>query len=185
MSAIKGLVDRTRLAFNRLTQQEQMFVVVGSLAGLFFLLLIVALTVSSATHKIEKRTRINKAKLEELVRLQGEYKWRKQASERKIRAFKRKSKVLLVKSVEDAAKKSGVDLRDIKPSKGKANEDGVRESRVRLKASKLSADRLEDFLKRLDQLGDETVLRELKVTRPRRKDTLNVELTLTTYRIEG
>nr|ADD93380.1 hypothetical protein [uncultured marine bacterium MedDCM-OCT-S01-C143] len=87
--------------------------------------------------------------------------------------------------MEQAAKGAGVDLRDISPSSGKPNDSGVVESRVKLKARNLSADRLQDFLKRLEASPGDIVLRKVDVSKPYRKDTLELEVLVMSYRVEG
>jgi hypothetical protein len=43
-------------------------------------------------------------------------------------------------------------------------------------------DRLEDFLERLDAGPGVVVVRRLQVNKPYRRDTLNIEMTVTTYK---
>ena len=180
-----SIADRIRLSFSKLTQREQVIVLGGGVALYFFGLIVALSMASGAVDKIDHRTRINKAKLTELMRLQGEYKQRQREQKNKLASLRRSSRVSLVNLVEQAAKGAGVDLRDISPSSGKPNDNGVVESRVKLKARNLSADRLQDFLLRLETSRGEIIIRKIDVSKPYRKDTLNLEVAVTSYRLEG
>ena len=82
--------------------------------------------------------------------MQGEYKARQSERERRMRELAR-SKVRLISLVEEAARKSKVEIGQLRPETGEPNSDVVVESRVNLRATGLSVDRLKDFLERIEK----------------------------------
>ena len=106
----------------------------------------------------------------------------REAEQRKKLADLDKNKVRLVSLVEDVARQAGVEIGQLRPEDSEPSPEGVVESRVDLRASDISVDRLQDFLERLDKAPGVVVVRRLKVTKPYRRDTLNVEMTVTTYK---
>ena len=97
----------------------------------------------------------------------------------------RRSKVRLVSLVEDIAKKVQVEIGQLRPEEGEPGPDGIVESRVDLRATGLSADRLQKFLDEIEKAKGMVVVRRLKILRPYKKDVLNIELGLTTFNIKG
>ena len=172
---------RIRQAFNRLSQQEQFMVLIGGGALVLVILLGLGWGVSSAITSAEHRVTVKTDQLAKVVRLQGEYKAREREQKRKLGELA-KNKVRLVSLVEDVARQSGVEIGQLRPEDGEPSPEGVIESRVDLRASNLSVDRLQDFLERLDEAPGVVVVRRLKVTKPYRREALNVEMTVTTYK---
>jgi hypothetical protein len=170
-----------RQAFNRLSQQEQLMVLIGGGALTLVVLLGLGWGVSSAITRAEHRVKVKTDQLAEVVRLQGEYKAREREQKQKLAGLD-KNKVRLVSLVEDVARQSGVEIGQLRPEDSDPTPEGVVESRVDLRASNLSVDRLQDFLGRLDKAPGVVVVRRLKVTKPYRRDTLNIEMTVTTYK---
>ncbi len=185
MSALQIRIDTVRMAFGRLTQREQMMVVIGGALAVIIVLTGVGLMVSNGISKAERRVAVKTEALTEIIQLQGEYRARQKAQTQRLRSLKSKSNVRLVKLVEDAARNAGVNIGQLSPDEGEPNADGIIESRVDLRASGLSIDRLQDFLSRLESSAGMVIVRRLRVNRPYRKDTLSVDVTVTTYKIKG
>jgi len=187
MNAARDRLENVRLAFARLSAREQLMVAGGGAAGGLVLLLLLGLLVSAATRRAEHRVRVKSNTLTQVLLLQGEYKARQREQKERVRQLRRRSHVRLVKLVEDAARNAGVNdkISQLTPEKGEANEDGILESRVQLRASGLSIDRLQDFLSRLESTGSLVILRRLKITRPYRKDTLDIDLMVTTFKLKS
>jgi len=185
MSALQSRIDTARMAFTRLTQREQMIVIIGAVVGIGVVLIGIGVGVSSAIGRVERRVSVNTEILAQVLELAGDYQARQRAQDTRLRNLKGKSKVRLVKLVEDAALNAGVDIGQLSPDEGQANEDGIVESRVDLRAQGLSIDRLQDFLSRLESSGGMVIVRRLKVNKPYRKETLNIDLTVTTFRVKS
>lgn len=185
MSALTNRIDLARMAFGRLTQREQMIVVAGGALAAIIILTGVGLMVSNGISKAERRVAVKTEALTQIIQLQGEYKAREQAQSQRLRALKSKSGVRLVKLVEDAARNAGVDIGQLSPDEGEPNDDGIIESRVDLRASDLSIDRLQDFLSRLESSAGMVIVRRLRINKPYRKETLSVDVTVTTFKIKG
>jgi hypothetical protein len=181
MERIKELAEQVRAAFGRLTQREQFIVLGGGAAAVLTIFLLIGLLVSSAISKAENRVKLKTDQLTQVLQLQGEYKTRKREREAKLRELGR-SNVKLVSLVEDLARQAGVEIGQVKSEEGEPNADGIRELRADLKVSNLSADRLQKFLELIENAPGLVITRRLKVNRPFRKDTADIELTLTTYK---
>ena len=91
----------------------------------------------------------------------------------------------MVSLVEEAARKASVNIGQLRPEEGEPSADGVVESVVELRARGLSADRLQDFLTRLEQSRGIVIVKRLKINKPYRKDTVDIELTVTTFKVKS
>ncbi len=187
MKQFKELVERAKeklevgkAAFSRLTEREQLTVVGGGAAALLIIMLGVGLLVSTAIDRAEHRIKVKTDQLSQVLELQGEYKAREATRAQRMRELGR-SNVRLVSLVEETARAAGVEIGQLRPEDGEPNAEGIIESRVDLRATNLSADRLQDFLSRLEKAPGVIIMRRLKVNRPYRKDTVDIELTVATY----
>lgn len=178
---IRAQIEQLRASFERLNQREQITVVGGGAAALVIILFGVGLLVSSAIDKAEHRVKVKTDQLTQVMQLQGEYKAREAQRQQRMRELGR-SNVRLVSLIEDTARQAGVEIGQLRPDEAEPTPDGIIESRVDLRATNLSADRLQDFLSRLEKAPGVVIMRRLKVMRPYRKDTVDVEMTVTTFR---
>lgn len=184
MDKLKELVDSARVAFGRLTQREQLIVVSGTAVAAVLLLLLIGAGVSSAITREQHRVRVKTEQLMQVLALQGEYKTRQAERKQRLDVLAR-SNVRLVSLVEDSAKQAGVDIGQLRPEDGEPSADGVIESRVDLRASGMSADRLQDFLSRLETAQGVVVVRRLKIDKPYRRDTADIEMSISTFKLKG
>ncbi len=181
MDKLREQIALGREAFGRLTQREQLMVLGCAAAVVLTIFALVGMFVSSAISRAENRVKVKTDQLTQVLQLQGEYKARKTEREEKMRELG-KSNVRLVSMVEEFARQAGVEIGQLKPEDGEPNVEGVVESRVDLRVGGLSADRLQKFLELIDNSKELVITRRLKVTRPYKRDTVDVELTLTTYK---
>ena len=181
---IGRLVESLRQAFGRLTERQQFTVVSAGAGTLLFALLLFGLLIASGIHAAERRVKIKSGQFTEVLDQQSIYRARQQQRDEQMRALGR-TRMRLVSVVEQVARQAGVDIGQLRPDDSEPTADGVVESRVDLRASGLSADRLQKFLSLLENSPGVVVVRRLKVTRPYRKDVVDVELTVTTYRLKG
>lgn len=181
MERAKELTQNLRAAFDRLSQREQFIVLGGGAASVLVVFLLIGLLVSSAISKAENRVKVKTDQLTQVLQLQGEYRTRKREREEKLRELGR-SNVKLVSLVEDLARQAGAEVGQVKSEEGEPNADGIMESRVDVRVANLSADRLQKFLELLENAPGLVIARRLKINRPYRKDTVDVELTITTYK---
>ena len=184
MASPTGLIESARVALGRLSQREQLMALGGMGAGALVILLGLGLAVSSAIRRTEHRVKVKSGQLMEVMAHQGEYRARQREQQARMRELKRNA-VRLVHLVEDAARQAGVSIGQLRPEDGEPNDEGIVESRVELRASGLSADRLEDFLRRLEKAPGTVILRRMKINRPYRKDTVNLELSVITYKMKS
>lgn len=171
-------------ALGRLTERQQLMALGGISAGGLLFLLLIGLWIGSAIRGAEHRVEVKTKQLTELLELQGQYKLRQRQREEQLRQLGR-SQVRLVSLVEQAAKDAGVKIGQLRPEDKEPSSDGVIESRVDLRASELSIDRVQKFLSLLEDAEGIVVVRRLKLDRPYRKETLEMELTVTTYKLKG
>lgn len=184
VDSVRAQVDVVRDAFGRLTQREQILVLGAVAAVLLVMFMGIALSVSSAIDNAERRVRVKTDQLTQVVALQDEYKAREAQRQARLREVGR-SNTRLVSLVEDVARQAGVEIGQLRPEDGEPTADGVYESRVDLRATGLSADKLQDFLSRLETSPGVVIMRRLKIVRPYRKDVVDLELTVTTYRLKS
>ena len=184
--ALRSRLDALSLAFSRLTQREQVVVLGGGAVTGLMILIIIGALVSSAITRAEGRVKSKTGKLTQILELQGEYKAKERGQQDLKRQLSR-SKVKLVKLVEDAARQAGInkEIGRMQPQKGEPNAEGVYETTVDLTAANLSIDRLQDFLERLEKSPGVVIIDKLKVNKPYRKDTLSIEMTVITYKVES
>ena len=184
LSNLKTQLEPVRAAFGRLTQQEQLMVIAGASGVVVLLLIGLSVGVSSAIDRAEHRVTVKTDQLTQVLQLQGEYRTRTTEREARIKELGR-SNVRLVSVVEETARQAGVEIGQLKPEEGEPSPEGIVESRVDLKISNLSADRLQDFLSRLEKGPGVVMVRRLKVTRPYKRDTVDVEMTVTTFKLKA
>lgn len=171
-----------RAGFGRLSQQEQFIVLVSGGVATFVILVGLGWAVASAIDSAEHRVKVKTEQLSEVLRLQGEYRAKIAEKEARLLELDKSAKVRMVSMVEDIARQAGVEIGQLRPEDSEPTPDGIIESRLDLKVSNLSADRLQDFLDRLEKAPGLVVVRRLKLNRPYRRDTLDLEVTLTTYK---
>ena len=174
-----------RSAFERLTHREQLIVVGGGVGGFFIVMLGIGLLISSAIGSAEHRVNVKLDTLQKVLALEGEYRARELEQKRSLDRLKRNKGVRLISLVENAARQAGVDIGGLEPEEGEPNDEGIVEARVELRASKLSVDRLQDFLSRIQKTPGMIFIRRLQVNKPYRKDTLDVELVVSTYKAKS
>lgn len=184
MEKIRQFIDTARVAFGRLTQREQFIVVGGGAAASLLILIIIGMLVGGAISREERRVQVKTEQLSQVLALQGEYKARELEAQERLRKV-RSGDVRLVQLVEASAKQASVDIGQLRPEEGEPSGDGVVESKVDLRASGLSADRLQEFLNLLEAGPNLVVVRRLKINRPYRKDTADIELTVSTFKRKG
>jgi len=184
MNKVQELIQPLYAAYNRLTQREQMIVLGSVLGGFAVILILVGAGVSAAIAGTEHRVRIKSEQLAQVIQLQDEYKARKRQWENQLRELGR-SNIRLVSMVEEAAKQTGVEIGQLRPEDSEPSSDGVVESRVDLRVQNLSIDRLQNFLTRLEENKSFVVIRRMKIEKPYRKETLDVELTITNFKLKS
>ena len=184
MSKIQELVDSAELSFGRLTQREQFMIFGGGLGGGVLMLLLTGVMLASSINKVEHRIKVKSGQLNELIALQGEYKLRQVEKEQQLRGLRR-SKVRLVSLVEDIARRVEVEIGQLRPEEGEPGPDGIVESRVDLRANGLSIDRLQKFLNEIENAKGTVVIQRLKILKPYRKERLDIELGITTYKVKS
>ena len=184
MEKLQQLIDTLRVSVGRLTQREQFILAGGLAAGVFLILVLIGALVSSAIGREERNVQQKTGQLQQVLSLQSEYKLRQAERAERLRMLGR-SNVRLVSLIEDSARQAGVDIGQLRPEDGEASADGVVESRVDLRASGLSADRLQDFLNRLEKSAGIVIVRRLKISRPYRKDVAELEISVSTYKLKA
>jgi hypothetical protein len=183
---LRARLDQVSAAFGRLTQREQVIVIGGGVGGILFILLMIGMLISGAIGRAEDRVKTKTEALTQVLQLQGEYR-AKQQEQKDLMAQLSRAKVGLVKHVSEAARQAGIekDIGRMQPEEREPNAEGIFESRVEVTASNLSIDRLQDFLSRIEQAPGIVIIDKLRINKPFRKDTLDVELTVMTFQVKS
>ncbi len=184
MDKIRALIDEARVTFSRLTQREQLIAAGGAGTLLLVLLLGVGAVVSGAIASEEHRVQVKTEQLMQVLLLQSDYKARQAERDSRLRSLG-SSDIRPVPLVEGAAKAAGVDIGQLNQEDAKEGSDGIAESRTSLRAAGLSVDRLQDFLNRIDQSRGIVLVRRLKLTRPYKKDLVDVDMSISTYKVKA
>ncbi len=157
--------------------QVVVVVVLLGLAGAWF-------AVSAAASSVEHRITVKGGQLSQVLALRGEYRDRQAGARVELNRLRR-SRVRLVSLVEETAKRIEIEIGQLRPENGEPDADGVVESKVDLRAVGLSVDRLTEFITQLKRAPGVVVIRKLKVEKPYRKDTLDIELGISTFGVKG
>lgn len=173
-----------RVALSRLNQRDQLLVLGGITTLVLLFLVLISFLVSQAIGREQRRVDVKTQQLYQVMALQGEYLTRQQEQAQRLRTLKN-SRVRLISLVEEAAQKCGVEIGQLRPEDSEPSPNGIVESRVDLRASGLSVDRLEAFLNHLDSSQGIVIVRHLKVTRPYRKDVVDMEATVSTFKMKS
>jgi len=183
MEALKQQIQALQQAFGRLGQKERFMTITGGAGFCLLVLLIIGLgfssKISDTKHRLKKKTE----QLLEVMELEGQYKAKQLEHDKRIKSLG-KSDLRLVSLIEDVAREVGVEIGQLRPEDGEPNEEGLYESRVDLKASKLSIDRLEKFLNKIQTAKDLVIVDSLKVIKPYRKETLDIEMSVRTLKLK-
>ncbi len=180
---VDRLTDPLRSRFERLNAREQAIVSGGGAAAVLLVLLLIGSFLSSSISSVQRRISSKSSQLAEVVQLESEYKAREAERTQRLAELER-SNVRLVTVIEKAAQTAGFEIGQIRPEEGEPNDEGVVESRVDLRASDLTINRLERFLTEIEKTPGLVIVRRLQIDKPYRKDTLNIEMTVATYKIE-
>lgn len=180
---IDQLLIPLRARFERLNEREQAIVSGGAALAMLLVLLLIGSLVSGSIASVQRRIRSKSSQLAEVVQLESEYKAREAERTQRLAELER-SNVRLVTVIEQAAQTAGFEIGQIRPEEGEPNEEGVVESRVDLRASELTINRLERFLTEIEKTRGLVIVRRLQIDKPYRKDTLDIEMTVATYKIE-
>ncbi len=181
---LRAAADPFKAFFARLTQREQAIFAAVTTVLTLALLLGIGTAVGVGLRRQERRLRFKTTQLEAVLALQTDYRARQAERSQRLASLSR-APVRLISLVEASAQKAGVDIGQLRPDEGEANADGIVESRVDLRAAGLSADRLQEFLNLIERSPGVVVVRRLKLSRPYRRDTADIEMTVTTFKAKG
>ena len=184
MGLLRRMRRALRLAVSRLTQREQFFVIGGAIMVAVIAFLTSGVLLSRAIDRQQRRVDNKTQQLMEVLALRGDYHRRQQEHAARLRALSR-SQVRLVSLVEESARQSGIDIGQLRPEDSEPGSDGVYESRVDLRASGVSADRLQEFLNLLEAGTGIVLVRHIKISRPYKKELADLELSVSAFKMKG
>lgn len=184
MRRLRELRRALRLAISRLTQREQFFVVGGGILAAAVLLSMGGFILSRAIERQQHSVDVKTQQLMEVLALRGDYHRRQEEHAQRLGALAN-SHVRLVSLVEESARAAGIDIGQLRPEDTEPGSDGVYESRVDLRASGLSADRLQEFLNLLEAGSGIIVVRHIKLSRPYKKDLADLELSVSAFKMKA
>lgn len=182
MDALNAQMAKLEQALARLTERERRLVIMTAGLVVLFFLFVISVWSGSALDRAQARIKSKTDDLNFVLQMQGEYKSRKEARRKRLQNLRGRTK--LVKLVEGAAASVGVDIGQLNPEDDEPDAEGIVESRVQLRARDLSVDRLKKFMEELEKAQGVVVVKRLKVNKPYRKDTLEIDMTVATYRVQ-
>jgi hypothetical protein len=182
--ALSDLTQRLTEQFERLNPRERVVVSVGGTVALVIIMLMAWMVLSGLVENRQLRVTVKKGQLEQLIKLQATYAKRAEQS-RRLEANLKGSKIRLVSMVEENARAIQIEVGDMTPHETEPDADGIKESSVDIKLQKLSIDRLQDFLKRLETTpGGLVRVKRLRMHKRFDDQTLlDVEMTVATYQM--
>ena len=175
------MLENIKASFDRLSPREKKVVALGTAVGGIFILSVSFYWVGTSLSNAERRVKAKTEQLVQILALEDGFKAREVERISKMKGLEHNA-VRLVSVVEEAARQSGVEIGQLTPEDGAPNKDGVVESRLQMKAANLSIDRVQDFMGRLEKTPGVMIVRRLDLKKPYKKDTLDLELSLVTYK---
>jgi hypothetical protein len=173
-----------RLFIGRLTQREQVLVVGGGIVAAALLLVLGGVILSRAIDRQQRSVDSKTQQLMEVLALRGDFHRRQEEHAQRLNALSQ-SHVRLVSLVEESARTAGIEIGQLRPEDSEPGTDGVYESRVDLRASGLSADRLQEFVNLIEAGNGIIIIRHVKLTRPYKKDVAELELSVSAFKMKA
>lgn len=182
---IAPLTGKVSDAFARLSERERVialgvtiwFSVMTLVFGTYFGI--------AGIDKAKKRVAFKSEQMREVLSMREVYKRAEEANNQFNSRLKRND-VRLVALVEEESKKLGFDTTNINPHDGETDPSGVRVQYIDMRAIKLTWDRVNKFIERVESNTNPVKVVKLKlIQRLDEKDLVDVEMTLATYKMAG
>lgn len=180
-------IDALYAAFDRLSSREQslllliIVLVLGGIVGFgsFF--------TSRSLARQEKRIEAKLGQLREVAELRADYQARLREQQRLTNEVRANGTTRILSLVEKVARDSGIELKNAAQRPGQpTGSPEVREETAKVTVEAVSLDRLDDFLKRLDEANRLVVIRGLRI-KPNYEKSKRLDATVTvgTFKASG
>ncbi len=179
-----SFISKSLAGFSRLSGRERLLV------GLTAVVLLIAVFagstfwVQSRLHKASRRLSERRSQLQQILRLQGRYeeakKQRRNAEQRMQR-----NNVQLFSYLPKIANELGLTLNDLNERRTALKDSGLDEISVDINLKKMSLDKLDAFLQRIEKKGRGGLVKVLKIkvkTRFDNPELLDVNMKVATYK---
>jgi hypothetical protein len=178
---INGLLNQMSLWFGGLTERERLLVVVTTGVAVLFIVGGSVLSATNALEKREKRIKLRKEQLSQILALEGSYQVAKEAIASEERRLKG-NKVSLFSLCNKAAREIGLTLNDLNERKRPVRDTNLEEISVEVNLKSLTI----SFLEAIEgkRTGGMVKITKLKVKmRFDNPDLLDVQMTVATWKV--
>lgn len=181
---MKDLLNQIGVAFENLSSREQGLVVLMSTTLFAMVLGFGGYFVNRDLAKREKRIEAKAEKLVEIGELRSDYKRRLAEQNRLAGEVRRNNSVRILSYLENLSTAAGLTLKGASERQGEATgSDAVKEEAAEVRIDDVSMDRLNDFLRRIEEGNPLVKIRRLKVkTRFDNKQRLDAVVTVGTFK---
>ncbi len=177
------LYGRLTESFSRLSEQEKIIALGATVVVLTLSLVGGTYALMTSIDRTTRQIAYKSQQLREIIAMRDTFK-RAQEQSAAFRSRLQRNEIRLVALIEDEAKKMGVEVSNLTPhGEGEATPSGIKTLMVDVRAQKLSADKLVNFLQKLEEQPSPVRILKLKVNnRFDEKDLLDAEMTVATYK---
>lgn len=161
---MKQLMDNIWAAFDRLSAREQVMVFVMILAIIGMIIGFGGYLVNRDLSRREIRIEAKINKLREVAALRSDYRRRLAEQERLAAEVKQNSETRILSYLESLSQKAGIELANVRGRRGEATgSDLVTEDAAEVEIRNVSIDRLDAFLKAIEDGNRLVKVRRLKI----------------------
>ena len=182
--ARSSFIAKSLAGFSRLSGRERLLVGITALVLLVTLFAGGTFWVQSKLHKASRRLSERRSQLQQILRLQSSYEAAKKERKGDERRIKRNS-VQLFSYLPKIADELGLTLNDLNERRTSLKDSNIDEISVDINLKKMSLDKLDAFLQRIEKGGRNGLVKVLKIkikTRFDNPELLDVNMKVATYK---
>ena len=184
MGIKKSLSSETLGSLSRLSSRERLLVVFTALVAVVFLFAGSIYFVQGRLHKAERRVRERTAQLQQILDLEGRFR-NAQKDQGRIESRMKRNNVQLFSLLPKVAGELGLTLNDLNERRTPLKDSNIDEISVDVNLKKMSIDKLDGFLERVEQGSSDGMVKVLKIkvkTRFDDENLLDVNMKVATYK---
>ncbi|MBX2812827.1 MAG: hypothetical protein KTR25_13500 [Myxococcales bacterium] len=179
--------DALYASFERLSSRDQSLLLLTIVLMFASLIGFSSYLVSRSITRQERRIEAKLTRLRHIHELRADYQARLRQQKRLTNEIRSNNRTRILSHVERIAKAASIDLKNASERPGQpTGSPEVREEVAKVSVESVSLDRLNDFLKRLDQSSRLVVVRGVRISpnyeKPKR---LNATITISTFKMAG
>ncbi len=181
---MKAKLSQFAVAFERLSGREQVMVIVMIVGLIGMIVGFGGYFVNKDLHAKHRRIEAKMEKLKEIAELRGDYQRRLNEQKRLADEVRRNKDTRILSYLEGLSKKANIELKNASERQGEATgSDLVKEEAAEVMIQNVSLDRLNEFLKQIEEGNHLVKIRRLKIkTRFDNKEMLDANVTVGTFK---